>query len=164
MVLFCPTNYKPHLPHDVAFNIVVVYAMKSLTQNIFCMVVDEGSSTCVMSLACWKAIGQPNLSSSSTLLTTFDSHSFRPHGIILSFPVQLEGKTMCVEVEVVDVPLTYNILLEQNWTYAMTSIVSTIFWVLCFPHKVQIIIIDQLSFSRPDPSSGASTVPMIENP
>jgi hypothetical protein len=26
------------------------------------------------------------------------------------------------------------------------------------------VTIDQLSFSRPDPSSGASTVPMIDNP
>jgi hypothetical protein len=46
----------------------------------------------------------------------------------------------------------------------MTMVVSTIFWVLCFPHEGQIITIDQLSFSHPDPSSGASMVPMIDNP
>jgi hypothetical protein len=127
-------------------------------------VVDEGASTCVMSLACWKAIDQPELSSSPTLLTVFDGRSFRPHGIIPSFPMQLEGKTVCVEVEVVDAPLDYNILLGQSWTYAMTVVVSTIFWVLCFPHEGGIITIDQLSFSHPDPSSGASMVPMIDNP
>jgi hypothetical protein len=77
--------------------------------------------------------------------------------------MQLEGKTVCVEVEVVDVPLDYNILLGRSWTYAMTVVVSTIFWVLCFPHEGWIITIDQLSFSHPDPSSGASTVPMIDN-
>ena len=32
-----------------------------------------------------------------------------------------------------------------------------------FPHEGQIVTIDQLSFSRPDPSSGLSTVPMIDN-
>jgi hypothetical protein len=94
----------------------------------------------------------------------FDGHSFRPHGIIPSFPVQLGGKTVCVEVEVVDVPLDYNLLLGRSWTYAMHAVVATVFWVLLFPHEGRIVTIDQLSFSRPDPSSGASTVPMIDNP
>jgi hypothetical protein len=75
------------------------------------MVVNEGASTCVMSLACWKSIGYIALSPSPTLLTAFDVHSFRPHGIVPSFPVQLGGKTVCVEVEVVDAPLNYNLLL-----------------------------------------------------
>jgi hypothetical protein len=68
-------NLKPH-PYHVAFQIVVAYPTKTFTQNIFRTVVDEGASTCVMSLVCWKAIGQPILSSSPTLLTTFDDHSF----------------------------------------------------------------------------------------
>jgi hypothetical protein len=77
--------------------------------------------------------------------------------------MQLGGKTMCVEVEVVDAPLDYNLLLGRSWTYAMHAVVATVFWVLCFPHEGQIVTIDQLSFSHPDPSSGASTVPMIDN-
>jgi hypothetical protein len=119
------------------------------------MVVDEGASTCMMSLVCWKAIGQPVLSFSPTLLTSFDGHSFRPNGIIPSFPMQLGGKTMCVEVEVVDAPLDYNLLLGRSWTYAMHVVVAT---TLLFPHEGRIVTIDQLSFSRPDPSSRASTV------
>jgi hypothetical protein len=114
MIVFYPTDHKPRLPHHVTFQIVVVYAMKSLTHGTFFhMVVDEGASTCVMSLACWKAIDQPELSPSPMLLTVFDGRSFRPHGIIPSFPMQLEGKTVCVEVEVVDAPLDYNILLGR---------------------------------------------------
>jgi hypothetical protein len=81
------TDLKPHLPYHVAFQIVVAYPMKTFTQNIFHMVVDEGASTCVMSLACWKVIGQPILSPSPTLLTTFDGRSFRTHGIIPYFPM-----------------------------------------------------------------------------
>jgi hypothetical protein len=127
-------------------------------------VVDEGASTCVMSLACWKAIGQPELSPSPTLLTAFDGRSFRPHGIIPSFPVQLGGKTVCVEVEVVDAPIDYNLLLGRSWTYAMQAVVATIFRVLLFPHEGRIVTIDQLSFSRPDPALGASTVPLVDNP
>jgi hypothetical protein len=71
---------------------------------------------------------------------------------------------MCVEVEVVDAPLDYNLLLGRSWTYAMHAVVATVFRVLLFPHEGRIVTIDQLSFSRPDPSSGASTVLMIDNP
>jgi hypothetical protein len=163
-IMLDTTDLKPCLPYHVAFQIVVAHPTKTFTQNIFCTVVDEGASTCVMSLACWKAIGQPELSPSPTLLTTFDGHSFRPHGIIPSFPIQLGGKTMCVEVEVVDSPIDYNLLLGRSWTYAMKVVVTTIFRVLLFPHEGRIVTIDQLSFSRPDPALGASTVPMVDNP
>jgi hypothetical protein len=69
-------DLKPRLPYQVAFQIVVAYPTKTFTRNIFRMVVDEGASTCVMSLACWKAIVQPIFSPSPTLLTAFDDHSF----------------------------------------------------------------------------------------
>jgi hypothetical protein len=163
-IMLDTTDLKPRLPYHVAFQIVVAYPTKTFTWNIFRMVVDEGASTCVMSLACWKTIGQPVLSPSPTLLTTFGSHSFRPHGIVPSFPMQLGGKTVCVEVEVVDAPLDYNLLLWWIWTYAMQVMVATIFWVLLFPHEGWIVTIDQLSFSTPDPTLGASTVLMIDNP
>lgn len=78
--------------------------------------------------------------------------------------MQLGGKTVCVEVEVVDAPLDYNLLLGRSWTYSMQDVVATFFWVLLFPHEGRIVTIDQLSFSRLDPSLGASMVPMIDNP
>jgi hypothetical protein len=99
--------------------------------------VDEGASTCVMSLVCWKAIGQPILSLSPTLLTSFDDHSFRPHGIIPSFPVKLGGKIMCVDFEVVNAPLNYNLLLGRILTYAMHAMVAIVFWVLLFHMRVE---------------------------
>jgi hypothetical protein len=163
-IMLDTTNLKPRLPYHVAFQIVVAYPAKNFTQNIFRTVVDEGASTCVMSLACWKVIGQPVLSPSPTLLTAFDSCSFQPHDIVPSFPVQLGGKTVCVKVEVFDAPLDYNLLLGRIWTYAMQAVVATIFPVLLFPHEGRIVTIDQLSFSRPDPTLGASTVLMIDNP
>jgi hypothetical protein len=163
-IMLDTTDLKPRLLYHVAFQIVVAHPMKTFTRNIFRTVVDKGASTCVMSLACWKAIGQPELSPSPTLLTAFDGRSFRPHGIISSFPVQLGGKTVCVEVEVVDAPIDYNLLLGRSWTYAMQAVVATIFRVLLFPHEGWIVTIDQLSFSRPDPALGASTVPLVDNP
>jgi hypothetical protein len=78
--------------------------------------------------------------------------------------MHLGGKTVCVEVEVVDTSLDYNLLLGRSWTYAMQAVVATVFRVLFFPHEGRIMTIDQLSFSCPDPSLGASAVPMIDNP
>jgi hypothetical protein len=75
-IMLDTTDLKPCLPYHVAFQIVVAYPTKTFTQNIFHIVVDEGTSTCIMSLVCWKAIGPTILSPSTTLLTTFDSHSF----------------------------------------------------------------------------------------
>jgi hypothetical protein len=91
-IMLDTTDLKPRFPYHVSFQIVVAHPMKTFTRNIFCTMVDEGASICVMSLACWKSIGQPELSPSPTLLTAFDGHSFRPHGIIPSFPVQLGGR------------------------------------------------------------------------
>jgi hypothetical protein len=113
-IILDTTDLKPCLPYHVAFQIVVAYPTKTFTQNIFCTVVDEGASTCIMLLACWKAIGQPILSPSPTLLTYFDNRTFQPHGIIPSFPMQLGGNTMCVEVEVVETSLDYNLLLGRS--------------------------------------------------
>jgi hypothetical protein len=65
---FDATDVKPHLPYHVAFQIDVVYTKHVIRRTI----VDEGASTCVMSLSCWKAIGSPELTPSLTLLTMFD--------------------------------------------------------------------------------------------
>jgi hypothetical protein len=75
-IMLDTTNLKPHLPYHIACQIVVAYPMKTFIQNIFHTVIDEGASTCVMSLACWKVIGQPILYPSPNLITTFDGHLF----------------------------------------------------------------------------------------
>ena len=58
---------------------------------------------------------------------------------------------MCVEVEVVDAPLDYNLLLGRSWTYAMHAVVATVFCVLFVPHLGRIVTINQFPFSIPDP-------------
>jgi hypothetical protein len=69
------------------------------------------------------------------MLTTFDSHSFCPHGILPTFSVQLGGNMVEVEVEVVDALLDYNLLLGHNWNYAMIIIVSSVFYIFFFLMK-----------------------------
>ena len=85
---------------------------------------DEGASTCVMSLSYWQGLESPEIVSSQSMLKAFDGHVFKPHGIVPSFPVTLGGKTVTVEVEVVDVPIDYNFILGRSWTYAMEAVPS----------------------------------------
>jgi hypothetical protein len=76
--------------------------------------------------------------------------SFHPHGLLQSLVVQLGGKTITVDVEVVDAPLDYNLLLGRSWFYAMTVVASSVFRCVQFPHQGKIVTIDQLDFCTPD--------------
>ena len=57
-----------------------------------------------------------------TMLEAFTYHIFRPHGIILTLPIEIRESNATIEVEVIDAPLYYNLQLGCNWTYAMTEI------------------------------------------
>ena len=82
--------------------------------KVFQMVLDEGASTSVLSLTCWKALGSPELVTSPTTMKAFDIRGFHPHGLISALAVELGGKTVSIQVEVVDAPLDYNLLLGRN--------------------------------------------------
>ena len=58
------------------------------------------------------------------------------------------GKTIAIEVEVVDAPLDYNLLLGRNWMYSMKAVASSLFRVVCFPFNGNIVTIDQTSFNN----------------
>lgn len=73
-------------------------------------IIDEGDSTCIMSITCWKAIGSVTLNQSPMTLEAFDGRESLPYGILQRFLITLEGKTVKVEFEVVDANLTYNLL------------------------------------------------------
>ena len=81
MAKFHLSDVKIRLPYHVALSIDVIHGGKTIGRAV----VDEGASTCVMSLSCWKALGSPELVPSNTLLTTFDGRSFHPHSILPSF-------------------------------------------------------------------------------
>ena len=81
----------------------------------------------MLSLTCWRALGSPELVTSPTTLKAFDGWGFQPHGLISALAVELGEKTISIQVEVVDAPLDYNLLLGRNWFYAMTVVASTLF-------------------------------------
>ena len=132
--------------------------VECLNNTIKHTVIDEGAAASVMSLSCWKGLGSPKLSIFATMLTDFDGRSVQSHRIIPSLKFQLGGKTVAIEVEVVDAPLDYNLLLGWNWMYSMQAVASSLFRVICFPFNGNIVMIDQNSFHNPsvNASSGAS--------
>ena len=75
--------------------------------------IDEGVAASVMYLLCWKGLGSFELSK-STMLTAFDGRSFRLHEFLPYLKVHLGGKTIAIEVEVVDAPIDYNLFLGRN--------------------------------------------------
>jgi hypothetical protein len=62
----------------------------------------------------------------------------------------LGDKIVTIDVEVVDDPLYYNLLLGRSWFYAMTVIASSVFQCVQFPLQGEIPTIDQLDFYTPD--------------
>ena len=116
--------------------------------TVKCIVIDKGAATSMMSLSCWKGFGSPDLSKSTTMLTAFDGRSFQSHKILPSLKVHLGGKTIAIEVEVVAVPLDYNLLLGRNWMYSMQAVASTLFCFVCFPFNGKIVTIDELIYTN----------------
>ena len=123
LIHFNVENYKSRLLHKIAFQVIT----KVFGNKFFRMILDEGASTSVLSLTCWKALGYPKLVTSPTTLKAFDGWGFQPHGLISALAVELGGKTISIQVEVVDALLDYNLLLGINWFHAMTALASRVF-------------------------------------
>jgi hypothetical protein len=113
-----------------------------------------------MSITYWKAIGSPPLIKSHNMLKAFNGSGFKPYGVLPSFSITLEDKMVNVEVELFDVPLNYNLLLGRSWIDSMHAVVSTLFYVIRFPHQGKVITVDQLAFFNSD--ARTSNVPFIE--
>ena len=108
MIFFYTTQLDhPPLPPSIAFQIPV----KIRNANVSRCIIDEGASTCVMSASVWKQLGSPELAPSMITLRAWDGHASQPIGLFHNCPITLAGKTVCVDIEVIDAPLDYNILL-----------------------------------------------------
>ena len=94
LIHFNVENYKPRLPHKLAFQIIT----KVVGKKVFQTVLDEGALTSVLSLTCWKSLGSPELVTSPKTLKAFDGWGFHPHGLISALAVELGGKTISIQV------------------------------------------------------------------
>jgi hypothetical protein len=154
-IAFDLETHLTSLPRQLTFQIQVI-----VRQNIiFRIFIDEGALACVMSLNYWKDIGS-SINQSPNTLKSFDDRGFKPFGVLNALPIELEGKIVTVELEFVDAPLDYNLLLGRSWIYTMFVAVSTLFRVLRFPHQEKIVMVDQLAYFTSD--SRIDSVPFIE--
>jgi hypothetical protein len=136
----------PRLPSHIPFNITVQVCGRDVPQTL----IDEGASVSIFSSIAWKDLGYPQLVSVTQNLLAFNRRTSQPLGILPQFPVTLGGKTVFIDVMVVQDPLDFDLLLGRDYVYAMKAIVSTLFRVIYFPHDGRIVTIDQLSFVGPD--------------
>ena len=75
-------------------------------------------------------------------LRVWDGHSSQPIGLFCNCPITLVGKTIFVDVEVIDAPLDYNILLGHSYTYVMSTVPSAVHRKMLFSHNGKIVTID----------------------
>jgi hypothetical protein len=74
LIIFDLKDHIPRLPPQLVFQIQVVVENKNICRTV----IDEGVSTCVMSITCWKAIGSPPLTESHNTLKAFNDSGFKP--------------------------------------------------------------------------------------
>ena len=95
-----------------------------------------------MSKNVWQKLGAPELKPSVITLRAYDGRPSTPVSLFQNVRICLAGKTVHIDIEVLDAHLDYNILLGWSYMYAMSAIASFILWIMMFPHKDHIITID----------------------
>jgi hypothetical protein len=158
LITFDLDNCEPRLPAAVAIQIPV--KIRNIT--VHRCIIDEGASTCIMSKSVWQKLGSPELLPSAITLRAYDGRSASPEGIFQNVPIELGGKTVLIDIEVIEAQLEYNILLGRTYMYAMKAVASSIFRTIMFPHNGKIVTIDQLTHYEPNPSASLDNIlPLI---
>ena len=98
------------LSHQLAFQITTKFFGKSIRRTVL----DQGCSTLIMSLSCWRAIGSPEINRSPMTLKAFDGNGFKPYGLFPSILIELGGKSISIHVKFIDAPLDSSLLLGHN--------------------------------------------------
>jgi hypothetical protein len=135
----------PRLPSYMPFQITLQVCGRDIPQTL----IDEGSSISILSSIAWQALGCPPLASITQNLLAFSRRTSQPLGTLPQFPITLGGKTVFIDVMVVQDPLDFSLLLGRDYVYAMKAIVSTLFRVIYFPHDGRVVTDDQISFFDP---------------
>jgi hypothetical protein len=75
----------------------------------------------------WQKIVSLELIPSSITLRAYGSRPLSPEGLFQNVPVKLGGKTILIDIEVINAPLNYNILFGHSYMYAMKVVASSVF-------------------------------------
>jgi hypothetical protein len=154
LITFDLDRGEPRLPTLVFFQIPV----KIQNITVHRCIIDEGESTCIMFKVVWKKLGSPKLVLSTITLRDYDGRPSCPKGIFQNVPVELGGKTILIDIEVIETPLDYNILFEHSYMYSMKVVASSVFRMMMFPHNRKIVTIDQLTHYEPNRSSNIDNI------
>jgi hypothetical protein len=158
LITFDLDSGEPRLPALIAFQIPV----KIWNITVHRCIIDEAASTCIMSKTVWQMLGSHELIPSAITLRAYDGRPSSPEGFFQNVPVELRGKTILIDIEVINAPLDYNILFGRSYMYAMKEVASSIFWSMMFPHNGKIVTIDQVSHYEPNPSANIDNIlPLI---
>jgi hypothetical protein len=111
-----------------------------------------------MSKTVWKKLGSPELVPSTITLRAYDGRPSSPEGLFQNVPIELGGKTILIDIEVIDAPLDYNILFGRSYMYAMKAVASSVFRTMMFPHNGKIITIDQITHYEPNHSTNIDNI------
>jgi hypothetical protein len=106
LITFDLDKENPRLPSLVTFYIPV----KIWNITIHCGIIDKGESTCIMSKIVWKKLDSPELIPLSITLIVYDGRPSQPNGLYQKIMVELGGKLILIDIEVIDAQLDYNIL------------------------------------------------------
>jgi hypothetical protein len=158
LITFDLDSCEPHLPAVVAIQIPV--KIRNIT--IHRCIIDEGASTCIISKTVWQKLGSLELIPSAITLRAYDGRPSSPKGLFQNVPVELGGKNILINIEVIDAQLNYNILLGRSYMYAMKVVASSVFQTIMFPHNGKIVTIDKVSHYEPNPSANLDNIlPLI---
>jgi hypothetical protein len=133
---------RPLLPSYIPFQITIQVCGRDVPHTL----IDEGSFVSILSSFAWQALGCPPLVPVTQNVLAFNRRTSQPLGTLPQFPVTLGGKTIFIDIMVVQDHLDFSLLLGRYYVYAMKVIVSTLFRVIYFPHNGWVVTIDQLSF------------------
>jgi hypothetical protein len=115
-----------------------------------------------MSKIVWQKLGSPELIPSAITLRAYDGRPSSPEGLFQNVPIELGGKTILIDIEVIDALLNYNILFGHSYMYAMKAVTSSVFRTMMLPHNGKIVTINQVSHYEPNPSANLDNIlPLI---
>jgi hypothetical protein len=94
----------------------------------------------------WKVVRSTYLELDPSQLLLFIRRISEPLEFLPRFDSMLGGKTINIDVMVMQGPLNFNFLIGHYYIYSMRVVVSILFRVMHFPYNGNIVTIDQHSF------------------
>jgi hypothetical protein len=80
-----------------------------------------------MSKTIWKKLGSPELIPLSITLRDYDGQPSSSEGLFQNVPVEIRGKNILINIEVIDALLDYKILFGSSYMYAIKGVASFVF-------------------------------------